>query len=231
MPINRRFTEARFNLKNGTIKPVDLEKLSKPVADFGRHLNFVFDGTPYGINSITDYTNHPIVDAHSPEDKETYAHIRLCRLEKTPGGVNYAFPMGHIQISRKGKALQVDFPAYVANWVRDELRGFESQIKNYNLSAIKLASPETLADACDRKAFSDFERLVKENRAFIDAIGTNYDNGLTTLSIGREQINKWADKPAAYLVVPNSDKFYLSQILKKMPEGAMSVERAYPKSA
>ena len=58
-------------------------------------------------------------------------------------------------------------------------------------------------------------------------MGINYENGLTTLSIGKDRISEWAYQPACYLVVPNNDSLKCRQNLTSLPQGAVSVERVY----
>ena len=48
-----------FNSKTGKVKRLKLEKLSKPVADFVKHLNFVLSGTPYAVGFVNEQRYKP----------------------------------------------------------------------------------------------------------------------------------------------------------------------------
>lgn len=48
-----------FNSKTGKVKRLNLEKLSKPVADFVKHLNFVLNGTPYAVGFVNEQRYKP----------------------------------------------------------------------------------------------------------------------------------------------------------------------------
>jgi hypothetical protein len=134
-----RGIEVRFDSEKNIVKQIDLEKLSKPFADFVRHLNFVFDGTAYGIGSAYEYTPKDIFQKVFDENGLVCAEVGLFKkslLYHLKSGVwlsdlNDRFTK-LISISSDGsnnKSLTIHFPECY-----DELRDFESMVRNYDLT-------------------------------------------------------------------------------------------------
>ena len=138
MPIR---TKAKFNFQKGTVKQVNLTRLSKEVTGLARRLNLALQGTSYRISSITDYVKHPLKNSHLLNNREIYAAIYLCKVTSTPDGVRNAYDVGLVQVTGVKDFLIASVDAFpVESYVREDMGTIASRVKDYNLAAIKRAS-------------------------------------------------------------------------------------------
>jgi hypothetical protein len=127
--------EVKYNSRTGRVRRLNLEKLSKPVADFVKHLNFVFSGTPYGIKSVNEYRG-----SVRDETKPDYTHIgiALYKLGEEPAK-KCSDGYGYIGVTFGGWC---DKPNMSILYYEDKnkhavnIKKFESQIRNYDLTSL-----------------------------------------------------------------------------------------------
>ncbi|VVB83213.1 Uncharacterised protein [uncultured archaeon] len=132
------YLDVGFNPKTKTIIPMNLEKLSKPIADFVRHLNFVFSGTPYGISSVIEgkYSQNGLlrriisgVEGNNCLD----IGINLYKRRREPTECyEEGFKYIGIMIGEDYEEIKLmEFED------RGDLKDFEDRIKDYDFSKIK----------------------------------------------------------------------------------------------
>ena len=124
------FSAVKFNLRSKRVKHLNLEKLSRPAADFARHLNFVFSGTPYGICAVDE-------DEYIPTEKgEQYRldiDITLYKLADRSSKF-YEKVIGNIFMDLKGDKIRFSLFECNKNQI---LENYEEKIKNYDFSKIR----------------------------------------------------------------------------------------------
>jgi hypothetical protein len=127
--------DVKYNSRTGKVKRLKLEKLSKSVADFVKHLNFVFSGTPYGIKSVNEFR-----DSVSDETKPDYTHVGivLYKLGEEPAK-KCQDGCGYIGITSGGgvKHPYMSILYYEkTNKHEGNIKKLERQIRDYDLTSL-----------------------------------------------------------------------------------------------
>lgn len=134
MEIHKKL-DVKYNSRTRKVKRLNLENLSKPVADFVRHLNFVFNGTLYGIKSVSEYRS-----SVKDETKLDYLQLEilLYKLREEPAK-RCSDGQGYIGITVGGWA---EHPQMSLLYYKDKnkhavnIQKLESQIRDYDLSKL-----------------------------------------------------------------------------------------------
>ena len=130
-----------FNPKTGKVKRLKLEKLSEPVADFVKYLNFVLSGTPYAVGFVNEQKYTPngfikrLITGMEGEDKLrvdfTFYNKGQEPIQTIDGGLGYAVIEFDEDTTRKDCELEFfefENPRGIKNY-------FE-KMKDYDLTGI-----------------------------------------------------------------------------------------------
>ena len=130
-----------YNSKTGKVKGLRLEKLSKPVADFVKHLNFVLSGTTYAVGFVNEQRYKPnkavreMITGIADEDKLVIDFTFYNKgQEPVPifeGGLGYArieFDEDTTRKDCKIEFMEFENPRAIKNYF--------DKMRDYDLSAI-----------------------------------------------------------------------------------------------
>lgn len=130
-----------YNSKTGKVKRLKLEKLSKPVADYVKHLNFVLSGTPYAVGFVNEQRYKPngaikrlITGIEGDDSKIIDFTFYNKGQEPVPifeGGLGYA--RINIDEDMKSRDCKVEFMEFENP---KGIKDYFDKMKDYNLSAI-----------------------------------------------------------------------------------------------
>ena len=130
-----------FNPKTGKVKRLKLEKLSKPVADFVRYLNFVFSKTPYAIGFVNEQRYKPngfikrLITGIEEEDK---LRVDFTLYNKGQEPIpTFEGGLGYLTIDLDEDTTEKDCQVELFEFECPRgIMNYENQIKNYDLTEI-----------------------------------------------------------------------------------------------